>query len=372
MNNKNTLIKRLASRTSRFVQITRKLIFTASALLLLSVPASAAKILRYSDHEPLGGMRTRFIKDVFFHAIEKESRGRLIVEDHWNSEIAVGYEALKAVGEKNTADMAIVVPEYVANDLPLHQIFKSFPVGPTGNNQVEFFRRIYAQIPAFPAELEKANAVNLLFTTGYPVAFFSTNPLETLEDIKGEKWRSASFWHKDFLSNAGAEPITMPWGKGVFEALQARTLDGLMVNVDSGYMLKVHEVAPNVLVSKDLWLGHVYLLVMNKKTWDGLAKRDKQAIQRAAKTAYKTLGSVMDSSFDAQLKELEAAGAKTRILSPREVEHWQTVTNYRQVQAAWIKEQEDKGLKNVGPVVEKVTALMDDAMKQQPGAASPR
>jgi TRAP-type C4-dicarboxylate transport system substrate-binding protein len=63
-------------------------------------------------------------------------------------------------------------------------------VGPTGDHQVKFFRRVYADIPAIPAELEKNNVVNILFTTGYPVAFFSTKPLKTLEDIKGEKWRS--------------------------------------------------------------------------------------------------------------------------------------------------------------------------------------
>ena len=78
---------------------------------------------------------------------------------------------------------------------------------------------------------------------------------------------SISFWHQDFLRNTGAVPVTMPWGEGVYKALQGGTLDGLMVNVDSGYDLKVHETAPHVLISKDLWLGHVYLLVMNKTTW---------------------------------------------------------------------------------------------------------
>lgn len=36
---------------------------------------SAPRILKFSDHEPLGGMRTRFLKDVLFPAIEKESNG---------------------------------------------------------------------------------------------------------------------------------------------------------------------------------------------------------------------------------------------------------------------------------------------------------
>ncbi len=45
--------------------------------LLLPVVSPAAQTLTYSDHEPLGDMRTRFINDVLFPAIEKESQGRL-------------------------------------------------------------------------------------------------------------------------------------------------------------------------------------------------------------------------------------------------------------------------------------------------------
>jgi TRAP-type C4-dicarboxylate transport system substrate-binding protein len=357
------LIELLVVNAMQPLHLTKKLLVIILAAFLLPATASATKILKYTDHEPLGGMRTRFIKDVFFSAIEKESNDRLKIEDHWGGEIASGYDALRVVGEKGAADMTIVVPEYAPKDLPLHQIFKSFPTGPTGDKQLVFYRRVYAEIPAFPAELKKENVVNLLFGTGFPVAFFGTKPLNALEDIKGGKWRSASFWHQDFLRNAGAIPVSMPWGEGIYKALQAGTLDGLMVNVDSGYELKVHETAPNVLISKDLWLGHVYLLVMNKNTWDRLAKEDKEAIQRAAEIAYKTLGSVMDSSFDAQVEDMKKGGVKIRILKSRELEQWKAATKFQEVQAAWVKEQEGKGMKDVGPVLEKVNAIMIDVMK---------
>lgn len=333
------------------------------AVFLLPITASATQILKYTDHEPLGGMRTQFIKDVFFSAIEKESNGRLKIEAHWGGELSTGYDALRIIGTDNTADIGIVVPEYSSGNLPLHQIFKSFPVGPTGDKQVEFFRRVYTDIPAFPKELEKENVVNLFFGTGFPVAFLSAKPLNNLNGIKGEKWRSASFWHKDFLQNAGAVPVSMPWGEGVYNALQNGSLNGLMVNVDSGYDIKAHEVAPNVLVSKDLWLGHVYLLVMNKNTWDGLAKEDQEAILRAAQIAYKSLGSVMDSRFDELVAEMRKEGVKVRIMTPVEVKQWKTMTKYQEVQRAWVKEQQAKGVKEVGSTMEKVSVIMNDVLK---------
>ena len=144
------------------LHLTRKLLVMVLAAFLLPATASAEKTLRYSDHEPLGGMRTKFIKDVFFAAIEKESNGRLRIRDQWDGVLATGYDALGVLGEGAIADIGIVVPEYKSDKMPLHQIFKSFPVGPTGDNQVKFFRRVYAEIPAFPAELEKNNVVNIL------------------------------------------------------------------------------------------------------------------------------------------------------------------------------------------------------------------
>ena len=358
------------SKKSGASGINRRLLLASTAGLATSVLAGAAtqalarspRILRFSDHEPLGGMRTRFLKDVVFPAIERESNGRLKIEDHWNGEIAAAYDALGAVS-KGAADMATVVPEYMAKELPLHQLFKSFPKGPTGSAQVDFFRCVYAQVPAFPAELEKNNIVPLFFGTGYPVAFYSTASLTTLDGVQGGKWRSASFWHQDFLRNAGATPVTMPWGPEVYEALKARTLDGIMVNVDSGYMLKVHEAAPSVLVSKDLWLGHLYLLTINKDVCVKLAQRDKNAIWRATEKSYGALGSVMDRSFDAQLDDLRNAGASVRTLMQEESERWAGVTKYREVQAAWAQDQESKGVKGVGAALAKVMSIMGEVMR---------
>lgn len=345
------------------MEIIRKPLALVLTLLLLPAAASATTTLRYTDHEPLGTMRTRFIHDVFFPAIEKESQGRLKIEEHWGGELSTGYDALLTVREGKTADIGIVVPEYAAKELPLHQIFKSFPVGPSGDKQIAFFRRVFTEIPAFPAELEKAGVVNIFSATGYPVAFFSTHPLKNLEDIRGTTWRSASFWHQDFLRNAGAIPVTMPWGPQTVEAFKTGKLDGIMVNVDSGYDLKIQKMAPDVLVSKELWLGHVYLLVMNQKVWNGLAEEDKAAITRAADIANKSAGSVMDSHFDPQLDALRKDGAKVRVLRHSEVVHWQQVTRYQDAQALWVKQQEALGNKDAGPMMEKVSAIMSQTMK---------
>lgn len=135
--------------------MTRPLIRSFLALLLLSGLSSAQTTLRYSDHEPLGNMRTRFFKDVFFATIEQESKGRLKIEDHWNSSVSTGYNALRLVGEGKVTDIAVVVPEYTAKQLPLQQLFKSFPAGPSGDRQVAFSPRVHGNSGSFRGTREE-------------------------------------------------------------------------------------------------------------------------------------------------------------------------------------------------------------------------
>ena len=277
--------------------------------------------------------------------------------------MATSYDALRVTSEGKVTDLAIVVPEYTAKALPLHQLFKSFPSGPTGERQVAFFHRAYAEVPAFSAELEKNNVVPVFLATGYPVAFLCTETLDSLNDLAGHTWRSASFWHQDFLRHAGATPATIPWGDPVFQAMRDRTLDGLMVNVDSALTLKIPAVAPHVLLSKDLWLGHLYVLAMNRDKWNGLTPEDQAAIGRAAETAYTQLGRVMDQSFDAMVSDLRKTGATVRLLTPEEVAAWQAATGYREVQAAWVKDQQSKGVPDAAPVLEKLTEMLSMAAK---------
>lgn len=156
----------------------------------------------------------------------------------------------------------------------------------------------------------------------------------------------------------------MRWGEPTYNALKTGAIDGMMQNVDSGYDLKAYQYAPNVLISKELWLGHLYILAMNEKTWDKLSTADQAAIQRAAQTAYQSLGAVMDRSFNTQIDDLRNVGATVRILKPQEVAQWQTTTRYRDAQDKWVKEQKAKGVNEAGTVMKQVNAIMDETMKQ--------
>lgn len=215
--NSNLSTSMKTDRLRKISQLISASVFIIVFGLLLDMnTAFAQKVLTYSDHEPLGNMRTTFLNDVFFPAIEKESHGRLKIDAHWGGELAIAYNAFGAVQKGDSANIATVVPEYKAKELPLHQIFKSFIVGPTGDKQVSFFRTVFDEVPEFTAELDNNNIIPIFLSTGYRTGFYSREPMGSLRELKDHTWRTASFWHTDFLKNVGAKPIKIEWGLAVY------------------------------------------------------------------------------------------------------------------------------------------------------------
>lgn len=99
-------------------------------LMMLCVPMFVgAQTLTFTDHEPMGNMRTQVTRQ-FFRLVEQESKGRIRIDHHWNGELSSSYDAYETVREGTKADMATVVPEYDSQRMPLHQLFKSFLAGP--------------------------------------------------------------------------------------------------------------------------------------------------------------------------------------------------------------------------------------------------
>ena len=337
------------------------------ALLLIASASSSAAAqteLRYSDHEPLGNMRTSVI-NTFFQDVEKRSNGRLKIERHWGGDISSGYDALSKLSTGSQADLTVIVPEYSAKALPLHQVFKGFLTGPSGANQVNLLRQIYARIPEFDAELRKNDVVPVLISTGYPVGFFSSRQMEGLQALKGHRWRTASFWHRDFLTNYGAVPVTMPWGPEVATALGDGRLDGLMVNIDSAVDLDVPKTAPHSLVSKRLWLGHVYIVGMNRAAWDRLSEADRRAFKEAADIAYRTMGATMDRRFDEMVVDLRRQGKTSRLLTTAEVDSFADASDVIEVQDTWARAQEAQGVSGARSVLKRVRTFWRRAISRE-------
>jgi TRAP-type C4-dicarboxylate transport system substrate-binding protein len=293
-------------------------------LMMLCVPMFVgAQTLTFTDHEPMGNMRTQVTRQ-FFRLVEQESKGRIRIDHHWNGELSSSYDAYETVRKGTKADMATVVPEYDSQRMPLHQLFKSFLAGPSGEAQVALIRKAYKTIPELTEELHHAGIHPVLVATGYPVGFYSREPMADLSALKEQTWRTASFWH-----------------------------------------ISAHRAAPHLLVSQELWLGHIYLVAMNLDRWNALPPKDKRAIERAASKTYKAMGKTMDESYEQMLQQLSNEGCTVRRLTHEEVSDFVTNVRQSEVQERWVKEKESEGTADVRRVFEKLRSLVQHSAKRK-------
>ncbi len=328
-----------------------------------AAPSAYAAEAKYSDHDPLGGMRPQFLHDVWFPEIEKQTGGALKIRSFFGGALMKSKEALKGVGD-NVAQISFSFPGHYPSRLLAHNIFALFPEGPEKfENQAWLWRAAYEQIPAFKAELDNANVMPLLVTAGLPGAFAGKKPLASLADIKGDNWRAGGKWYLRYLESAGALPVSVPWGD-IYVALQTGAIEGVFTNYDGLHLMKFDEVAPNMLVSKKLWYALPFLHYINKDYFQSLSKEVQDGVLKASKIAEQKFAAVYSASFDKVKTEQLAAGVKVTELTDADLAMWADPSKLSVHQANWVKDAEAAGLKDAAGVMEKVRALHKQAMSR--------
>ena len=334
-----------------------------AALFAVSIAgsASAEVTLRYSDHDPAGAMRTGFNKDVWLPEIEKQTGGEVKIQDFFGGALLGSKEVLKGIGDGVT-DLGFAYPGHYPRQLLAHNIFNLFPRGPQKyDDMVWFWRKVNEEVPAFKAELKKANVVVLFYGAGLPAAFAGKKPIKSLADIKGDKWRAGSKWLLKYLGNAGAQPVAVPWGD-TYMALQTGTIDGVLTNYDGLHMMKFDEVASNLLISKEFWFAVPLFHLMNADKFNSLPKNVRDGIMMAGEIAEAKFGAVYDAAFDKVRSEQIEAGYSVTELSSADVVAWENRGELAKLQAEWVAEAEKAGLADAAQVMEQVRALHKQAL----------
>ncbi len=334
--------------------------------------AHANTVLKYSDHDPTGGLRTDFYKNVLFPEITKQTNGRITFQEFWGGALLSATEVLDGIGDGVT-DMGMIFADFYPKRLIMHQGFRVFPAGPS---QFEIMNKlymdVYAQIPEFADEFKRFNQRPIFVTAGLPNAFISRNPLPNIDAIKGEKWRASSRWVQMFLKNAGATAVFIPWAE-CYMSLQTGALDGNLSNYDGLHMSKQDEVAPNILVAPELWFGTPFVLTMNNDIWESLSKEDQEGINRAVAIATKLFATEYSKAITDIFEAQKKAGLNPRYLSSDEIAAWEAKCAEVNAPAIWREELKKSGIKNADKAVDTFTKIYEEAMaesrKQKASAA---
>jgi C4-dicarboxylate-binding protein DctP len=136
--------------------------------------------------------------------------------------------------------------------------------------------------------------------------------LVTPADYKGLKFRiqSSKVLEAQFRS-LGAIPQVMAFGE-VYQALQTGVVDGQENTASNMYTQKMHEVQKYLTMTNHGYIG--YVVVVNKKFWDGLPADIRGQLDKAMKEATAFGNGQSAKENDEALEEIRKAG-KTEIIT---------------------------------------------------------
>jgi tripartite ATP-independent transporter DctP family solute receptor len=154
--------------------------------------------------------------------------------------------------------------------------------------------------------LEQSKMKGLAYYDSGSRSFYSTKPLKSVKDLKGQKIRvQQSKINIDFMSALGASATPMPYGE-VFSALQTGIIDGAENNLPSLDSSNHYQEAKNLILDHHQRIPEV--LLISKAAWDKLSEKDQKLIKQAALDSVKTQREEWDKWEERSTKKLKDAG----------------------------------------------------------------
>ena len=298
-----------------------------AALALATLPAAAQTKWNlpaaYPADNPHSENLVAFAKDV-----EAATGGKLQIQVHANASLFKAPEIKRAVAT-GQAQMGEILLSLHENEDALF-----------GIDVVPFLAVSFADsmklYKASKAAIEKklaAQGIVLLFAVPWaPQGIYVKKDLNTIEDMRGLKWRAYNVGTARIGELVGAQSVTIQAAE-LPQALATGVVNSFMSSGGTGYDSKVWESLDH-FYDTQAWIPKNYTL-MNKAAFDALDKPTQEAILKAAATAETRGWKAWQDKANWYLDQLKAKGMKVLPPSPELASGFKKVGE--QLTADWLK-----------------------------------
>ena len=296
----------------------RKLVLAAASVALLalagpgfigSASAQAPIVLKFS-HVVASDTPKGKAAEKFRELAEKYTSGKVKVEVYANSTLYKDKEELEALqlgavqmlAPSNSKFGPIGVREFEVFDLPYIlpdlATLRKVTDGPLGAKLLKL--------------LEPKGMTGLAYWDNGFKVMSANKKLVTPQDYKGLKFRiqSSKVLEAQFRA-LGSIPQVMAFSE-VYQALQTGVVDGQENTTSNMFTQKMHEVQKYLTITNHGYIG--YVVVVNKKFWDGLPADIRGQLDKAMKEATAFGNGQSAKENDEALAEIKKAG-KTEIIT---------------------------------------------------------
>jgi TRAP-type C4-dicarboxylate transport system substrate-binding protein len=296
--------------------------------------------------------------------IAEKTNGRVELTIYWGGSLLKGKEILRGVAD-GVADMGHINPNYYPNQLPMNGVYAVIPQGPDKFvNQAWIFNTCMEQIPELKAEFIANNQIPIYLYGVLSKTITSTKPITCLADYKDKKIRASNRWALSMLEAAGAVPVSVPWSD-CFMALQTGTIDAVYTNLDAIHRVKMDEIAPHIFACRSLWSGTQFIFTINLNTWNKLPEDIQGQIMDATKSSAIRYGEAYDKEWKKCIAEQKEMGCVVNVITPEDVEKWASMPVIEELQAKWVKESGDRGVKNAGELLKQIKEIVKQGIERE-------
>ena len=207
--------------------------------------------------------------------VEKATQGRVKVVPHYAGSLVSMNDTMKSVRE-GAVPMGVVAMGAISGLMPAVSYIEA--IGGMPDRPDTFVQAQVALRPVLEPQFH-GQGVEYLWSQGSGplVVLCRDRHLNTREDWKGRKIRTAGRWQVEQIRALGASPVAMDPGE-MYIALQNRTLDCALANNVLALGLKLHEVAPKITVLRAPVNLTAYII--NSAAFAKLAPQDRSATIR--------------------------------------------------------------------------------------------
>src|SRR3990170_1745263 len=252
-----------------------------SALLLSLAIGTAQAQTKWDMPTPYadGEFHTRNVK-TFVEDVQKASGGKLGIVVHSNGSLIKHPDMLRAVstGQVNIAEFLLGQfgnedPVFAADNLPF--------VAPGWDNAWKFYQ---AQKPVLVKSLQK-RGLRLLYAVAWPgQGFYTKEPLKSVDDLKGTKFRTYSPLTARLAELLGASPTVIQVPE-VPQMFATGAVHAMITSSATGTTTKAWEFVKNYYRTSAFHPKDV--VVVNTRAFSRLPKDQQNALVKAATAAEK-------------------------------------------------------------------------------------
>ncbi len=281
----------------------------AAAALTLSAASASAQTkwnlpAAYPNDNPHTENLVLFAKDV-----EAATSGKLSITVHGNASLFKAPEIKRAV-QTGQAQMGEVLLSLHENEDPVYGI----DVVPFLATSFADSRKLYTASKAAIEKKLDAQGIKLLFMVPWaPQGVYTKKDINTIEDMKGLKWRAYNVGTSRLGELLGMQSVTIQAAE-LPQALATGVVNSFMSSGGTGYDSKVWESLTH-FYDTQAWIPKDATFV-NKAAFNALDKATQDAILKAAAAAEERGWKMWQEKAGWYIEQLKAKGMKVQAPSP--------------------------------------------------------